>query len=113
MAYDVEKVRKDFPVLSRSVRERPLVYLDNAASALKPTVVIERMDRYYRFETSNVHRGAHYLAEQGTISYEAAREAVRDFVNAPHVADVVFTRGTTESINLVAHAWGETNLKPG
>lgn len=113
MAYDVQRVRADFPVLSRTVRERPLVYLDNAASTLKPTAVIERMDRYYRFETSNVHRGAHYLAEQGTISYEAAREAVRDFLNAKDAAEIVFTRGTTESINLVAHAWGESNLREG
>ncbi|MES2965091.1 MAG: cysteine desulfurase [Bdellovibrionota bacterium] len=113
MAYDVERIRGDFPVLARTIRERPLVYLDNAASTLKPNAVIERMDRYYRFETSNVHRGAHYLAEQGTISYEAAREAVRDFVNAKNSNEIIFTRGTTESINLVAHAWGETNLKPG
>lgn len=113
MAYDIERIRADFPVLARTVRERPLVYLDNGASTLKPSVVIERMDRYYRFETSNVHRGAHYLAEQGTISYEAAREAVRDFVGASSANEIVFTRGTTESINLVAHAWGETNLKAG
>jgi cysteine desulfurase/selenocysteine lyase len=111
--YNIEKIRSDFPQLGRKVRGRNLVYLDNAASSLKPVTVIERMNRYYREEASNVHRGAHYLSEQGTEAYESARETVRDFVGAEHASEIIFTRGTTESINLVAQAWGETFLKAG
>ena len=113
MAFDLNQIRSEFPVLSRQVRGRPLVYLDNAASTLKPLAVIERMDRYYREETSNVHRGAHFLAEQGTMAYEDARTVIAQFMNASSSAEVIFTRGTTESMNLVAHAWGEANLKAG
>lgn len=111
--YDIAKVRADFPTLARDVRGKGLIYLDNAASTLKPLAVIERMDRYYRFETSNVHRGAHYLAEQGTIAYEDARETVARFIHAASASEVVFTRGTTESVNLVAAAYGGTFFKEG
>lgn len=110
---DVQAIRADFPILGREIRGKSLVYLDNGASTLKPNVVIDRISQYYRNESSNVHRGAHYLAEQGTISFEAARETVRRFVNAAYVEEIVFTRGTTESVNLVAQAWGEKNLKAG
>lgn len=113
VAYDIAKVRADFPLLPIEIRGRKLVYLDNAASTLKPVQVIERMDRYYRSETSNVHRGAHYLAEQGTASFEDARETVRRFIGAGDANQIVFTRGTTESINLVAQAYGEVFFKEG
>lgn len=110
---NVEKIRSEFPILTRDIRGKTLVYLDNAASTLKPTVVIDRISRYYNLETSNVHRGAHYLAEQGTIAFEDARETVRNFVGARDKNEIILTRGTTESINLVAHSWGEANLKAG
>ena len=111
--YNVEKIRSDFPILARDVRGRRLVYLDNAASTLKPIHVIERMNQYYRHETSNVHRGAHYLAEQGTVFYEGARATVRKFINAPTANEIIFTRGTTESVNLVAQAFGGTFFESG
>ena len=110
---DISKVRADFPTLTREVRKKTLVYLDNAASTLKPNKVIDRMTVYYQQEVSNVHRGAHYLAEQGTMAYEGAREAVRRFINARSTAEIVFTRGTTESINLVAQAFGEIAFNKG
>src|SRR4051794_28470677 len=90
-AFEVDRIRGDFPILKRDVRGKPLVYLDNAASTLKPLQVIERMDRYYRMETANVHRGAHYLAEQGTFAYENARETVARFINAESPSEIVFT----------------------
>lgn len=111
--YDVQSVRKDFPQLGREVRGKRLVYLDNAASTLKPTAVIERLNRYYREEASNVHRGAHWLSEQGTEAYENAREVVRDFVGAPVSTEIIYTRGTTESVNLVAQGWGDVFLSEG
>lgn len=106
--FDVQKIRADFPILGRSIRGKPLVYLDNGASTLKPNVVIDRISRYYQNETSNVHRGAHFLAEQGTVAFEQARETVRRFVNAREHEEIVFTRGTTEAVNLVAYGWGES-----
>lgn len=109
----LQKVRADFPLLSRSVRGKPLVYLDNAASTLKPIQVIDRLAQYYREESSNVHRGAHFLSEQGTIAYEDARETVRTFINAKDTSEIIFTRGTTESINLVAQSYGRMVLQPG
>lgn len=111
--YNVEKIRADFPILGRDIRGRSLVYLDNAASTLKPNQVIDRMTQYYRQESSNVHRGAHYLSEQGTIAFEDAREAVREFINAQLLGEVIFTRGTTEAINLVANSYGRTYFQPG
>lgn len=104
--FDVNKIRGDFPILKRSVRGKDLVYLDSAASALKPQVVIDRLNQYYTDETSNVHRGAHYLSELGTIAYEEARETARGFLNAASSSEIIFTRGTTESINLVAQSYG-------
>ncbi len=111
--FDVASIRADFPILERQVRGKPLIYLDNGASTLKPLVVIDRISKYYREESSNVHRGAHFLAEQGTVFFEQARESVRRFLNAAQHEEIIFTRGTTESVNLVAQAWGEVALQPG
>src|SRR5450631_1568417 len=111
--YDVESVRRDFPILSRSVHGKPLVYLDNAATTQKPQAVIDRLVRYYTEENSNVHRGVHYLSEVATAAYEGARTTVRKFINARSEKEIVFTRGTTEGINLVTQSWGRTNVKAG
>lgn len=113
-AYDVKRVRAQIPQMGMTVHEKPLVYLDNAATTLKPEAVIARLDRFYRQENANVHRGAHWLAEQGTGMFEAARATVADFVGGREVGDVVFTRGTTESINLVAQCfalWGAADAR--
>jgi cysteine desulfurase/selenocysteine lyase len=110
---NIGKIRADFPILEREIRGKPLVYLDNAASTLKPYQVIDRISQYYRNETSNVHRGAHFLAEQGTIAFESARETVRAFLNAKSAHEIIFTRGTTESINLVAQSFGRAFFKKG
>jgi cysteine desulfurase/selenocysteine lyase len=112
-SYDVEKIRADFPILSRSVHDRPLVYLDNAATTQKPQQVIDRLVRYYSEENSNVHRGVHYLSELATLEYENARGVVQRFLNAGSEKEIIFTRGTTESINLVAQSWGRANLREG
>jgi len=112
-AYDVSKVRADFPILSREVHGKPLVYLDSAASAQKPRQVIEAISRAYGHEYANVHRGAYYLSETATAAYEAAREKVRQFINAANIREVVFTKGATEAINLVAATWGRTFIKAG
>jgi len=112
-ALDVERIRRDFPALAQQVRGKPLVYLDNAATAHKPQVVLEAIQRYYAREYANVHRGVHWLSERATEAYEAAREKVRAFLNAPDRREVVFVRGTTEAINLVASSYGGSVLKPG
>jgi len=111
--YDVDRIRRDFPILSRSARGKRLVYLDNAATTQKPQAVIDRIVRYYSQENSNVHRGVHYLSEISTIEFENARGTVQRFINAGDIKEVVFTRGTTESINLVAQSWGRTNIGAG
>jgi cysteine desulfurase/selenocysteine lyase len=111
--YDVERIRADFPILKRDIRGKKLVYLDSGASSLKPKQVADRLSHYYQQETANVHRGAHFLAEQGTLHYEGARSTVQKFLNARDPREIVFTRGTTESINLVAAAWGVANLTSG
>ncbi|MEX0886959.1 MAG: cysteine desulfurase [Phycisphaeraceae bacterium] len=110
---DVGRLRRDFPVLARRVHGQPLVYLDNAATMHKPTVVLETLDRFYREYNANIHRGIHALAEQATEAYEGARARVANFLNAPSAQEIVFTRGTTEAINLVAASWGSANLGPG
>ncbi len=111
--YDIEEVRKDFPILGREVYGRPLVYLDNAATVQKPRCVVEAMaDEYYNVN-ANVHRGVHFLSQQATELHEAARETVRRFLNARSTAEIVFTRGTTESINLVASCFGEAFMREG
>jgi len=112
-AYDVERIRRDFPILGRQVRGKTLVYLDNAATTQKPRAVIERLVRYYSEENSNVHRGVHYLSEIATESYESARTTVKTFINAADEKEIVFTRGATESINLVAQSWGRRNVGAG
>jgi cysteine desulfurase / selenocysteine lyase len=111
--YDVEDVRRDFPILARNVRGKRLVYLDNAATTQKPRQVIDRLVRYYTEENSNVHRGVHYLSELATVEYENARGVVQRFIHARSEKEIVFTRGTTESINLVMQTWGRTNVGDG
>jgi cysteine desulfurase/selenocysteine lyase len=111
--FDVEKVRADFPILHQQVNGQPLVYLDNAATTQKPEVVIDAISNYYRTDNSNVHRGAHALADRATVKFEAAREKVATFLNAASAKQVIWTRGTTESINLVAASWGKANLNAG
>ena len=102
-ALDVESIRRDFPILAQEINGKPLVYLDNGASAQKPVAVLDAMDRYYREMHSNVHRGAHTLGDRATTAFEGAREVVRHFLNAPSTKEVIWTRGTTEAINLVAN----------
>lgn len=111
--YDVERIRRDFPILHRKVRNRPLVYLDNAATTQKPQVMIDRLVRYYTEENSNVHRGVHYLSEVATAAYEGVRTTVKRFINARDEREIVFTRGTTEGLNLVAQTWGRANIAAG
>ena len=111
--YDIEKVRADFPILSREVYKRPLVYLDNGATTQKPLCVLDAMREEYLNVNANVHRGVHYLSQQATDLHEAARERVRLFVNARKTEEIVFTRGTTESINLVASSFCEALMKEG
>jgi cysteine desulfurase/selenocysteine lyase len=112
-SYDVARVREDFPALALKVYGKPLVYLDNAASAQKPRVVLERVMHAYSSEYANVHRGLHYLANAATEAYEGARAKVAKFVNARRNEEIVFTRNVTEAINLVASSWGEPNLREG
>ncbi len=110
---DVEAIRADFPILSRSVKGKPLVYLDSAASSQRPVQVLEAMDRYYRETHANVHRGVHTLSEEATAQYEAARAKVSNFIGACCPKEVIWTRNATEAINLVAYSWGRANLKAG
>jgi cysteine desulfurase/selenocysteine lyase len=112
-SYDVEKIRADFPILAERPYGKPLVYFDNAASAQKPRAVLERMTHFYEHEYANVHRGLHYLANAATDAYEAARESVRRFLNAPSVDQIVFTRSATEAINLVASSFGLNRIGEG
>ncbi|MDI5936001.1 cysteine desulfurase [Halomonas kalidii] len=110
---DVAAIRADFPILARQVHGRPLVYLDNAATSQTPRQVIEVFDDYYGRYNANIHRGLHTLADEATAAFEGTRETVRAFLNAAESREIIFTRGTTEAINLVASAWGRANLKPG
>ena len=112
-AFDVNAVRKDFPILRELVNGRPLIWLDNAATTQKPQCVIDRIAYFYQHENSNIHRAAHELAARATDAYEEARETVRRFINAPSVNQVIFVRGTTEAINLVAKTWGKKHLGDG
>jgi cysteine desulfurase/selenocysteine lyase len=111
--YDVETIRADFPILFREVYGKPLIYLDNGASAQKPRSVLEAMDYAYRMEYANVHRGLHYLSNTATAKFEEARETVRRFLNAGSVDEIIFTRGSTEAINLVAQCFGAANIREG
>jgi cysteine desulfurase / selenocysteine lyase len=110
---DIAAIRAEYPILNREVHDRPLVYLDNAATTQKPKVVMEAENHYYEYLNSNIHRGVHQLSQQATDAYEASRESVRALLNAPRTEDIIFTRGTTEAINLVSQSWGRANLKPG
>ena len=111
--YDIEKVREDFPILSRKVHGKPLVYLDNAATTQKPLCVLDAMRDEYLNENANVHRGVHYLSVQATELHEQARETVRRFLNAESTSEIVFTRGTTEGLNLIASTFTEAMMEPG
>ncbi len=113
MSYNVEDIRQDFPILQREVYGRPLVYLDNAATTQKPRSVVEAISNEYFSTNANVHRGVHFLSQKATDLHEAARERVRQYINARSTAEVLFTRGTTESLNLVASSFGEAFLKEG
>ncbi|MEP7176681.1 MAG: cysteine desulfurase [Gemmatimonadales bacterium] len=112
-ALDVERLREDFPILSHRVRGKKLVYLDNAATSQKPRPVIDAVTRFYSAENANIHRGVHYLSERATVAYDAVRERVARFLNAASPSEIIFTRGTTEGINLVAQSWARTALGPG
>ena len=112
-AFHVDAVRRDFPVLQERVHGRQLVWLDNAATTQKPQVVIDRLVYFYQHENSNIHRAAHALAARATDAFEGARATVARFLGAPSADDIVFTRGTTEAINLVAQAWGRQRIGPG
>ena len=111
--YDVERVRRDFPILSREVHGRKLVYLDSAASAQRPQQVIDAVDRYEKFSHANVHRGVHALSQEATEAFEGARDRVRRFINARSTREIIFTRGTTESVNLAAQSWARSRLGKG
>jgi cysteine desulfurase/selenocysteine lyase len=112
-ALDVERLREDFPILAERVRGKPLIYLDNAATSQKPRAVIDAVSRYYGAENANIHRGVHYLSERATVAYDGVRARVARFLNAASPREIVFTRGTTEGINLVAQSWGRNTLKAG
>ena len=110
---NVPKVREDFPILSRQVNGKPLIYFDNAATSQKPKSVIESTDRYYREYNANIHRGIHKLAEEATLAHEEAREKIGKFINARHTEEIIFTRNATEAMNLVAYTWGKANIGKG
>jgi cysteine desulfurase / selenocysteine lyase len=111
--FPVEAIRRDFPILGITVRGRPLVYLDNAATSQKPQSVIDAISRFYATGNANIHRGVYALSEQATVAYDQARSRVARFLGAAHPSEIVFTRGTTEAINLVAQSWGRANLRTG
>ena len=113
VGFDAERVRRDFPILHQQVNGHPLVYLDNAATTQKPESVIQAMVDYYRRDNANVHRGAHALSDRATAAFEGARRKVANFLNAPDARQILWTRGTSEAINLVAASWGRSQLQPG
>src|SRR6201984_3556607 len=110
---DWQKLREDFPILNQQVHGKPLVYFDNAATSQKPRPVIDALRSYYEHDNANVHRGIHELSNRATAAFEAARARAANFINARTAEEIVFTRGTTEGINLVAQAWGSKNIKAG
>jgi cysteine desulfurase/selenocysteine lyase len=113
VGFGAERVREDFPALWTKVHGKPLVYLDNAATTQKPQAVLDALVRYYTQENANVHRGVHFLSQVATQAYESGRTRVRQFLNAAHDREIIFTRGTTEAINLVAQSYGRKHLRPG
>ncbi len=112
-SFDVERIRRDFPLLAQKMRGKPLVYLDNAATTPKPQAVVDAIGRFYREDCANIHRGLYELSERATRAYEGVRERVRSFINAADASEIVFVRGTTEAINLVAHSYGLMAVKAG
>src|SRR5262245_33483658 len=110
---DVYEVRRHFPILERQVKGRPLIYFDNAATSQKPQAVIDALVNYYTTYNANIHRGIHTLAEEATAAFEATRDAVQQFIHASSREEIIFTRGTTEGINLVAYTWGRQHIKAG
>ncbi|HLS06409.1 MAG TPA: aminotransferase class V-fold PLP-dependent enzyme, partial [Bacillota bacterium] len=110
---DVQSIREQFPILNQEVNGHPLVYLDSTATAQKPIQVIEAVNKYYREDNSNVHRGVHTLGSRATDQYEGAREKVRRFLNAKSSAEIIFTRGTTAALNIIAHSYGRANVSKG
>lgn len=113
MSFNIDQIRADFPALHQQIYNRPLVYFDNAATTLKPQVVIDTLSTYYSTINSNVHRGVHYLSQQSTEAFENARNTIKDFINANHSHEIILTKGTTESINLVANSFGENFIHEG
>ncbi len=113
MAFDIHQIRADFPILKSKIHGKPLVYLDNAATTQKPQSVIDTITNYYTTYNSNIHRGTHHLSNVATEAHESARVTIQNYINATHDHEVIFTRGTTEGINLVAHSFGEAFVKPG
>src|SRR3974390_3230446 len=113
MSTDFKTLRKDFPIPDQKVHGHPLIYFDNAATSQKPRAVIDALVHYYEHDNANVHRGIHELSNRATAGYEAARARAAKFINAPSAEEIVFTRGTTEGINLVANSWGAKNFKAG
>ncbi|MDZ7363416.1 MAG: cysteine desulfurase [candidate division KSB1 bacterium] len=111
--FDVERIRADFPILRQKVRGKPLVFLDSAATSQKPQVVIEAISNYYETQNANIHRGVYYLSELATNAYEGARQKIKEFINANSIKEIVFVRGATEGINLVASSYGRKNIKAG
>ena len=111
--FDVDKIRQDFPILEQKIRNKPLIYLDNAASSQKPNAVIDAICNNYRNDYANIHRGVHTLSERSTANYEGAREKIRAFINAASTREIIFVRGATEAINLVANSYGRSNFKAG
>ena len=111
--FDIETIRRQFPILTRKVKDRSLVYFDNAATTQKPAAVIHGLVNYYSHHNANIHRGIHTLAEEATAAFEATRELVKEFIGAAHREEIIFTRGVTESVNLVAYTWGRQHIKEG
>src|SRR5580704_15750661 len=111
--FDVEKIREDFPVLKQFIHGKPLVYLDSAATAQKPTVVVDAIRHFHEVDCANIHRGVHELSQRSTASYEETRVKAKQFLNARNTTEVIFVRGTTEGINLVSSSWGRKNVKEG
>eukprot|EP01137_Pigoraptor_chileana_P011851 Opistho-2@63406 len=110
---DIQKIRADFPILNQEINGKKLVYFDNAATTQKPTAVINAIAHYYNFDNANIHRGIHTLAERATRDFEASREAVREFLGASSIEEIIFTSGTTQGINLVASTFGRKFIKEG
>ena len=113
MAFDINNIRNDFPILKQTVNGKPLIYFDNAATSQKPRVVIDMLKEYYEEYNSNIHRGVHFLSAKATDRYEDTRRKVKEFINAKETSEIIFVRGTTEGINLVANSYGDANLNTG